>query len=173
MSLRQAGTRTCLKCWLGPLQKLMICSISSIMKGSGLIDQLLWLCWITGGLCVSLGLFMFDELFSPHVLKNFFRQHWPYSDSYFYCWSKEGFAGLASICCKLKYRVFKLRPKLHLMAHILNLCSTSCMHKQNLHIDSFYFQWTKDTIARTVRTRKWKNPISTQWFGCIAFEILI
>ena len=36
---------------------------------------------------------------------------------------EEGFAALASISSELKYRIFKLRPKLHLLIHVVTFGS--------------------------------------------------
>ena len=40
--------------------------------------------------------------------------------------AEEGFMALASICATLKYRLFRLRPKLHLLAHVVTLDEINC-----------------------------------------------
>lgn len=88
---------------------------------------------------------------------------------------EEGFAALASLCVDLKYRLFRLRPKLHLLLHIVTLgiythrhraykCvpASSCVCK----LDHVSYLYSEETYARSNSTGQPMDHVTVECVGC-------
>ena len=122
--LRLPGTKTSSRYSLGPLRKHTGSSTSCTMVGFGWTHQLLEELCPTAGPCVWLGN-IYYMLWCPNAAYLFLLMP-PIRSLMDIDIAEEGFMALASICATLKYRLFRLRPKLHLLAHVVTLDEINC-----------------------------------------------